>query len=1261
MGYARHRIILDRTGVPCDYEFLEVNTAFELLSGLKSNDLIGSTAQQCGWRIANSDMETIGSIALNGGENEFDHYCKILDKWYQVNLYSTSDQTFTALFTDITAYKIREKALQSTELRYLGLIRNLNAGVVVHNAYTSIIMNNGRASTLLGLSEDQMRGKQAIDPAWMFVNKSGDPLALDEYPVNKVKATGQIIVDQVIGINRPTTDDLIWVMINGFPIFDVGNENISEIVISFIDITEQKNAEDLLLESESTFRKLFEDSADAILLINGAGIFYECNQAALDLLKMSREELLLASPAAISPEFQPTGQRSDELACDIIATAYKNGHHRFDWTHINTEGTEFIVEVSLMPITIKGETFLHTTWRDITERKRVETALSLTRLSVEMASDALFWITPDAHIVDVNEAACRTLGYGREELLRLSVPDVDVHYNDQLWPHHFAELRQLGSVTLESQQRTKEGVIFPVEVVANYVKHGTQEFNCAFVRDISDRKRIEKALSESEELYRLINNSTVDQIYSYDCNNRFTSANRQLCENLHRTPEEIIGKTYWELGFPADLCEEWDEMHRQVYANGSLVKNVCTPMPDGTDLYLEINLSVMKDDKGAVIGIAGINRNITDRTLMEKALRESEYFFKETQRAARIGSFQSEFYPNDIWKTSTVCDEIFGMDENYNKTVQGWLDLLHPADSKAMIDYVTNDVIGKGIPFDKEYRIVRHTDGATRWVWGRGQTIIDSTGRTTGLIGTIQDVTDRKEAEAAMKELNTALAQSLDGIAFVQMDGYIKFVNSAFAEMHGFTQEELIGQHFQLCHTPEQLAQEILPTIDLLINHGTFRDAEIGHRRKDGTVFPTYMTSTLVKDDSGTPTGMLSVTRDISAKKTAEAEKAKLTEQLHQSQKMEAVGQLAGGVAHDFNNALGGIMGAIELLKSGALSTEESQEYFDMILTAADRAADLTKKLLTFSRKGAKVSSAVDCFRLVNESAELLKHTINKNIAIHVENRATHTSVIGDDSLIHNALMNMGINASHAMPDGGALTFTLENSELDAEYCEVSPFDITPGEYLEITIRDTGTGMSPDVQSRIFEPFYTTKEAGKGTGLGMAAVYGTVQEHGGSILVYSELGRGTVFHIYLPVFSHTPPQAIESRPIVSDSGTILIIDDEELIRSTASAMLRSMGYRVILATNGLEGVETFTETKDEIDLIILDMIMPIMGGREAFAKLREIDPTIPIVLSSGFSKEGDLEAMSAQGISGFLQKPFRRDELAEMVHNNALISKENTI
>jgi len=386
------------------------------------------------------------------------------------------------------------------------------------------------------------------------------------------------------------------------------------------------------------------------------------------------------------------------------------------------------------------------------------------------------------------------------------------------------------------------------------------------------------------------------------------------------------------------------------------------------------------------------------------------------------------------------------------------------------------------------------------------------------------------------------------------------------------------------------------------------------------------------------------------ALRESDADREKLREQLYQTRKMEAVGQLAGGIAHDFNNLLGGIIGGVELLNLESLS-ENGRQMLDLILKAAERAADLTDKLLTFSRKRVHSSVSVDCFAIVNETVELLKHTIDRNISIVVESRSGETIITGDASQLQNSLMNIGINAAHAMPDGGVLKFTLDTKKLDDAYCSASPFTINPGLFVDIAVSDTGCGMPPEVLSRIFEPFFTTKAQGKGTGLGLSAVYGTVQDHGGAITVYSEVGVGSVFHLYLPTSGELVLHESRQKQYPTGTGTILVIDDDELIRCTASALLQSLGYSVILAVNGLDGAKKFEAMHTSIDLIILDMIMPEMGGKEAFGKLREINPEIPVVITTGYSKLEEITSLKNLGVFTFLPKPFKKMELAEIVYD----------
>ncbi len=378
-------------------------------------------------------------------------------------------------------------------------------------------------------------------------------------------------------------------------------------------------------------------------------------------------------------------------------------------------------------------------------------------------------------------------------------------------------------------------------------------------------------------------------------------------------------------------------------------------------------------------------------------------------------------------------------------------------------------------------------------------------------------------------------------------------------------------------------------------------------------------------------------------------EQKRLREQLNQAQKMEAVGQLAGGIAHDFNNALAGIMSAAEVLRGLDVSPAQRLAFADMILVGAERAGALTKKLLAFSRKAETAHVPVDVAAVVNDTAAILGRTLDKRIRVHVDNRAESARVLGDDALLQNAFLNMGINAGHAMPEGGVLTFRLEAVTLDEISCANAPFDLVPGPHLQVSVEDTGCGMPPEVQARIFEPFFTTRRQGEGTGLGLSAVYGTVLDHHGAIQVYSEPGKGTVFHLYLPLATGAGALQVPEPPLERGWGTILLVDDEAFVRLTGKALLERLGYTVLTAEDGTTGLAAFEGRRDEIRLVILDMIMPVMGGRDILRRIRALDPGLPVLICSGFSREGELAQIREEGAFAFLQKPFRQAELAAAV------------
>jgi PAS domain S-box-containing protein len=384
----------------------------------------------------------------------------------------------------------------------------------------------------------------------------------------------------------------------------------------------------------------------------------------------------------------------------------------------------------------------------------------------------------------------------------------------------------------------------------------------------------------------------------------------------------------------------------------------------------------------------------------------------------------------------------------------------------------------------------------------------------------------------------------------------------------------------------------------------------------------------------------------------AEEEKVKLEVQLRQSQKMEAIGRLAGGVAHDFNNLLTGILGYANLLKEKSDPGDNIFQAAEMIERAAGRAAQLTGQLLGFARKGKHQNVPVDLTGTIHEVIGLLKHTIDKNIVIRQRLRAHPASVLGDPGQMQQVILNLAVNARDAMPLGGELCFETDLVELDSSYCRTYA-GATPGQYYMVSITDTGCGIPLEIQDRIFEPFFTTKEPGKGTGMGLAMVYGIVKNHGGSIRVHSEVRQGTTFKVYLPVPAESPDSQVISQEIAlaPGIGRILVVDDEEMVRTVTKEMLSSLGYQVVTVSDGQEAVEYYRGFGTEIDLVIIDMIMPKLGGRDCFRALKAINPSVKAILATGYDRNGAAQEILNAGMLGFVQKPYQMSQLSEVIAN----------
>ncbi|MBN2693474.1 response regulator [bacterium] len=387
------------------------------------------------------------------------------------------------------------------------------------------------------------------------------------------------------------------------------------------------------------------------------------------------------------------------------------------------------------------------------------------------------------------------------------------------------------------------------------------------------------------------------------------------------------------------------------------------------------------------------------------------------------------------------------------------------------------------------------------------------------------------------------------------------------------------------------------------------------------------------------------VLQDITDKKNYEL-------RLRQSEKMEAVGMLAGGVAHDFNNQLTAIFSFAEILKED-LKDSQQIKYVDNILSASTRASDLIDQLLMFSRKGEALFISIDIDNIISETIELLERSIDKKIVLKHEKSDLITPILGDSTMLQNMLLNLVINARDAMPNGGEILIKTDTINIDDKSSSFIEKEIINfGEYVKLTIKDNGLGIDKKILNNIFSPFFTTKEPGKGTGLGLSAVYGTVKKHNGFIKVESELGIGTTFNIFFPTNRNLSPKIIEqkngSKVFPKKSYTILLIDDEELVYKATSEILKRVGYSVMICTNGEDAMDYFNRYESSIDLIILDMIMPVMSGKEVFSLIREHNKTIPIIFSSGYPIDKEELLGYGKNVS-FIQKPFKISELSEKI------------
>lgn len=534
---------------------------------------------------------------------------------------------------------------------------------------------------------------------------------------------------------------------------------------------------------------------------------------------------------------------------------------------------------------------------------------------------------------------------------------------------------------------------------------------------------------------------------------------------------------------------------------------------------------------------------------------------------------------------------------------------------------------------------LKRKDGSLWWASTNAHFHEDTQGRIIGVEGITRDISELKAAEKALLEreelFRLAFQTSPDSINLNRAsDGMYIDINEGFTNIMGYSRDDAIGRtslSLDIWRDPRDRKR----LVDGLKKNGYVENLEAEFIGKDGRVRVGLMSARLLEINNEPV--ILSITRDITERK-------RLEQQLLQSQKFEALGTLAGGVAHDFNNLLMGIQGRASLIGASLDSDNPLQEHAKGIEEYVRSAANLTGQLLGFARGGKYEIKPIDVNELLRNSAAMFGRT-RKEIGIHIRTTLEKAVVEVDGQQIEQVFLNIFVNAWQAMPEGGELFLETSATTLDRTFCR--PHRIAPGRYCRISISDTGIGMDDDTRRRIFDPFFTTKEKGRGTGLGLASAWGIIKNHGGVITVYSELKTGTTFNIYLPLSDKASQKEILAEDEwVAGTETVLLVDDEQLVIDVGKAMLEKLGYSVIAKRGGQEAIDLLNAEESTVDIIILDLVMPGMDGARTFDKIRKVRPRIPVILSSGYSINGQASDILEKGCEGFIQKPFNLAELA---------------
>lgn len=811
-------------------------------------------------------------------------------------------------------------------------------------------------------------------------------------------------------------------------------------------------------------------------------------------------------------------------------------------------------------------------------------------------------------------------------------------------------------------------------------------------RDITESKKAREALQESEEKFRLLHEAAGVGIGYYTPEGIVISFNNVAAQYMGGRPEEFTGKSIHEL-FAPDQAELYLSRIQKAAASPHWQKyEDCVELPTGVMWVQSVFTRVINSNQ-QIVGVQIVSTDITEtKRAEEEILRNSKRLRAMVEilqhRPENLQTFLDHALEKALELTGSQIGYIYFYDEDrqefelnsWSKEVMKeclvanpqttyqlektgiWGESVRQRKPLLVNEFQADNPLKKGYP-EGHVNLTRFLtvpvlhNGRIVAVVGVANKASDynetDTLELTLLMDSVWKSVENFKKEEALREseerFRLTYSTNPDAINVNRLeDGLYVDINEGFTRLTGFTREDIIGKtslEINIWHDQEDRKK----LVQGLQQRGYYENLEAQLYKKDGGLTTALMSARVISL-SGVP-HIISITRDISERIMAEKEKEKLQAQLQQAQKMEAIGALAGGISHDFNNLLQAINGYTQLLLMEKSDSDPEYHSLIAVQNAGFRASELVRQLLLFSRKADSHKRPIELQREVEQAKKMLERTIPKMIQIEVHTGTRLWTINADSVQIEQMLLNLGTNAADAMPDGGKLLFEIENVILDDDYTR-RHLNTQPGRYVLLSVTDTGEGMDKETMAKIFEPFFTTKEFGKGTGLGLASVYGIVKSHGGCIICYSEVGQGTTFKIYFPAIVQPEldeTKKIETKPIPRGTETVLLVDDEEAIRGFAQQALMKFGYKVMTASTGEEALELYSSKSNKIDLIVMDLGMPGMGGHKCLKEMLKLNPQQKVIIASGYSINGQVKKSLETGAKGFVGKPYRLADLLNTV------------